>query len=99
MLRSHRCNELCFAAHGDLTVDEGAVDVELIYQLTGQRIDYGGGWGRVVGEGEGGGGGQAGRGRGVTERDVETYEQLRDLYWWYCKMDVYQSFLGGTRPL
>ncbi|KAK4678072.1 hypothetical protein QC764_304320 [Podospora pseudoanserina] len=32
------------------------------------------------------------------KRDVEKYEQIRDLYWWYCKMDIYQSFLGGTRP-
>ncbi len=37
--------------------------------------------------------------RRYTERDVETYELLRDLYWWYCKMDVYQSFLGATRLL
>ncbi|KAK4238388.1 transcriptional regulatory protein moc3 [Achaetomium macrosporum] len=38
-----------------------------------------------------------GRPARLTQRDVETYEQLRDLYWWFCKMDVYQSFLGGTR--
>jgi len=34
-----------------------------------------------------------------TERDVEEYELVRDLFWWYCKMDVYQSFLGATRLL
>ncbi|KAK3905435.1 hypothetical protein C8A05DRAFT_12734 [Staphylotrichum tortipilum] len=78
---------------GDWGVGGGAeeVDGELIYALSGQRVDYGEGEGRVVGDGEGG--------SKTTERDVETYEQLRDLYWWYCKMDVYQSFLGGTRPL
>ncbi|KAM5348079.1 hypothetical protein ACJ41O_007903 [Fusarium nematophilum] len=32
----------------------------------------------------------------VTDRDIEQYENVRDLYWWYCKMDVYQSMLGGT---
>ena len=32
----------------------------------------------------------------TTERDVSNYENLRDLFWWYCKMDVYQSILGGT---
>ncbi|KAI0161666.1 hypothetical protein GGR52DRAFT_133325 [Hypoxylon sp. FL1284] len=32
-----------------------------------------------------------------TARDMENYEQLSDLFWWYCKMDVYQSILGGTR--
>jgi hypothetical protein len=34
-----------------------------------------------------------------TEADLENYEDLRDLYWWYCKMDVYQSILGGTKLL
>ncbi|KAI1386255.1 uncharacterized protein F4822DRAFT_310470 [Hypoxylon trugodes] len=32
-----------------------------------------------------------------TEKDKERYQQLSDLFWWYCKMDVYQSILGGTR--
>ncbi|KAI1767372.1 hypothetical protein GGR53DRAFT_463473 [Hypoxylon sp. FL1150] len=32
-----------------------------------------------------------------TSKDMERYEQLTDLFWWYCKMDVYQSILGGTR--
>ncbi|CAK7265120.1 hypothetical protein SEPCBS119000_001345 [Sporothrix epigloea] len=31
-----------------------------------------------------------------TEKDIETYELVADLFWWYCKMDVYQSILGGT---
>lgn len=35
----------------------------------------------------------------ITLKDVETYEKLSDLFWWYGKMDVYQSILGGTRPL
>ncbi|KAI0206336.1 hypothetical protein F4808DRAFT_115558 [Astrocystis sublimbata] len=33
-----------------------------------------------------------------TNKDMERYEQLSDLFWWYCKMDVYQSILGGTCP-
>ncbi|KAF7559655.1 hypothetical protein G7046_g4488 [Stylonectria norvegica] len=33
----------------------------------------------------------------TTDRDIEQFENLRDLYWWYCKMDVYQGILGGTR--
>lgn len=33
----------------------------------------------------------------LTEKDIDHYETLSDLYWWYCKMDVYQSVLGGTR--
>ncbi|OAA59555.1 c6 zinc finger domain containing protein [Niveomyces insectorum RCEF 264] len=31
-----------------------------------------------------------------TEKDIETYELISDVFWWYCKMDVYQSILGGT---
>ncbi|KAH6659703.1 hypothetical protein BKA67DRAFT_25187 [Truncatella angustata] len=33
----------------------------------------------------------------LTEKDIDLYETLSDLYWWYLKMDVYQSVLGGTR--
>ncbi|RYO94110.1 hypothetical protein DL763_004178 [Monosporascus cannonballus] len=35
----------------------------------------------------------------LTAKDIETYERLSDLFWWYAKMDVYQSILGGTRLL
>ncbi|KJZ79919.1 hypothetical protein HIM_00633 [Hirsutella minnesotensis 3608] len=33
----------------------------------------------------------------VTDKDLEQYDTLRDLFWWYAKMDVYQSILGGTK--
>ncbi|KAG9241931.1 hypothetical protein BJ878DRAFT_202247 [Calycina marina] len=32
-----------------------------------------------------------------TKRDLEIYENQRDLFWWYCKQDVYQSILGGGK--
>lgn len=35
----------------------------------------------------------------ITEKDIDLYETLSDLFWWYCKMDVYQSVLGGTTLL
>lgn len=35
----------------------------------------------------------------VSEKEIQTYETFRDLFWWYCKMDVYQSILGATRLL
>ncbi|KAL2189548.1 fungal transcriptional regulatory-like protein [Thermothelomyces heterothallicus CBS 203.75] len=91
LIRGHQCNETCFASHGDLSVDPGAVDTELIFQLSGQKVSYDTAQGHVIGDSTGP--------TRITERDVEKYEQMRDLYWWYCKMDVYQSFLGGTRPL
>lgn len=34
-----------------------------------------------------------------TERELEIYETQRDLFWWYCKQDVYQSILGGGKLL
>ena len=37
--------------------------------------------------------------RRFTDREAETYENLLDLYWWYIKMDVYQSTLGNTKLL
>ncbi|KAK1779139.1 hypothetical protein QBC45DRAFT_326623 [Copromyces sp. CBS 386.78] len=66
----------------DLTLYE--VDTELISQLMGRKVTYD--------DPE-----VASKKRPYTEKDIETYQQLRDLYWWYCKMDVYQSILGGTR--
>lgn len=38
-------------------------------------------------------------GKEYTERDLEIYETQRDLFWWYCKQDTYQSILGGGRLL
>lgn len=35
----------------------------------------------------------------TTEKDIDNYDILRDLFWWYAKMDVYQSMLGGTKLL
>ncbi|KAK4100844.1 hypothetical protein N658DRAFT_84975 [Parathielavia hyrcaniae] len=88
-MRDHQCSELCFASHGDLSLAAGAVDTDLIFQLAAQKVNYDTPQGRVVGD--------PSRSSRLTERDVERYGHLCDLYWWYCKMDVYQSILGGTR--
>lgn len=37
--------------------------------------------------------------RVYTQRELETYETLRDLFWWYCKQDAFQSILSGNRLL
>lgn len=34
-----------------------------------------------------------------SPKEMETYECQRDLWWWFCKQDVYQSILGGNRLL
>ncbi|ROV91661.1 hypothetical protein VMCG_09226 [Cytospora schulzeri] len=35
--------------------------------------------------------------RRCTDRDLENFELMMDLYWWFCKMDVYQSTLGASK--
>jgi hypothetical protein len=37
--------------------------------------------------------------REYSQRELDDYELQRDLYWWYCKQDAYQSILGGGRLL
>jgi len=37
--------------------------------------------------------------RQYSEKDIETFETQRDLFWWYCKQDAYQGILGGGRLL
>lgn len=68
------------------------VDMELLSKITGTPVSYED-YGYVFGDVH------QPSSRWHTERDVESYEHLCDLYWWYCKMDVYQSILGGTRLL
>ena len=69
------------------------LDVDLLSQLTGKALtleDYGQPHDQPA---------IAGPRKFYTDRDIENYEHLRDLYWWYAKMDVYQSILGGTKLL
>ncbi|KAK4231306.1 fungal transcriptional regulatory-like protein [Podospora fimiseda] len=82
---NHQCNEACYGTHHDHLTDPDEVDNDFIHEITGQTVD----WGSYSPESDS-------RASKLTERDVEHYNQLRDLYWWYCKMDVIQSFLGGT---
>ena len=35
----------------------------------------------------------------VSSQEMETFENTSDLLWWYYKMDIYQTMLGGTRQL
>lgn len=34
-----------------------------------------------------------------TEKDVEEYRIRSDLFWWYCKQDLYQSMVSGNSLL
>lgn len=77
---------------GALPSDPNGLDYGLMTTITGFRVtpdDYCLGDAQVLGQ----------RYTNVTDKDIETFENLRDLFWWYCKMDVYQSMLGGTKLL
>lgn len=34
-----------------------------------------------------------------SHRELEIYENQRDLFWWFAKQDVIQSILSGNKPL
>jgi hypothetical protein len=74
---------------GDFT----GINAGLISQITGRTVSYEE-FGHIYNDD-----GQKKSTRNYTERDIETYEHISDLYWWYCKMDVYQSILGATSLL
>ena len=68
------------------------LDYNLLSTITGMRVsaeDYGLRDGQILDE----------ECLCTTDKDIENYDLLRDLYWLYCKMDVYQSILGGTKLL
>ena len=75
--------------HTSFSVSDMDVDTGFLSQLTGRTVSYddGGAYGARTSQ------------RQYTDRDIENFENLRDLYWWYCKMDVYQSVLGGAKVL
>ncbi|EFY93488.1 C6 finger domain protein, putative [Metarhizium acridum CQMa 102] len=70
--------------------DPADLDYGLLSTITGHRVtaeDYGLQEGQLLDE----------ECLWTTDKDIETYDMLRDLFWWYAKMDVYQSMLGGTK--
>lgn len=68
------------------------VDEDFISGITGQKLDEGQ-QGSVINEQE------TEKSHIHTDRDIEIYENQRDLFWWYCKQDVYQSILSGDKLL
>lgn len=85
----HQCDAFCQPQHDISEHDPDWLDVNLIAQITGKRVKFGD-TGYVVDDTH-----QPST-RQYTERDIESFEHIRDLYWWYCKMDVYQAILGAT---
>ncbi|RXG48675.1 hypothetical protein VDGE_08992 [Verticillium dahliae] len=65
-------------------IDLDDLDLGFLSEITGQNVDYEEG--------------TTLSGLYYTDRDIEQYEHLRDLFWWYSKMDVYQGLLSGGKP-
>jgi hypothetical protein len=72
-------------------VDE--VDENIVGIMMGRKVQYDQ-YGQILDDDK-----DEGWTREYTERDLEIYETQRDLFWWYCKQDAYQSILGGGRLL
>ena len=70
------------------------VDENIVGMLMGKKLRYDQ-FGRIMDEDAP----DDGPSRIYTQRELEIYETQRDLFWWYCKQDVYQSILGGGRLL
>jgi hypothetical protein len=70
------------------------VDENIVGMLMGKRLRYDQ-YGRIMDDDVQ----DDSSGRTYTQRELEIYETQRDLFWWYCKQDVYQSILGGGRLL
>lgn len=70
--------------------DIADIDLGLVKRLSGKPMNF------VDGRSE-----SAARSktRHCTDRDIESFEHMMDLYWWFCKMDVYQSTLGASKLL
>lgn len=70
------------------------VDEDIVGTLMGRKVSYDE-YGQIIDDGR-----NAGTwGKQYTDRDLEIYETQRDLFWWYCKQDTYQSILGGGKLL
>lgn len=67
------------------------IDEDLVSTIMGWRIRYGE-LGRVIDSS-----GSADPGiKPLTAKDLETYRIQSDLFWWYCKQDVYQSMVSAN---
>jgi hypothetical protein len=67
-------------------------DAGLVSTIVGKHVDYDD-FGRVFEEGSN----QSDTRKGPPERfDLQNYETLQDLYWWYCRQDMIQSVVSGN---
>ena len=68
------------------------IDEELISNFTGFHIRYDHQWQPNAPQ-------QIYADSDFTTKDVEDYKVRSDLYWWYCKQDIFQGMVSGNRLL
>ncbi|KAK4984888.1 hypothetical protein LTR66_008349 [Elasticomyces elasticus] len=76
----------------DVLLDEiPGIDEGVVSTLIGRKLRYDD-FDRIIDESQ-----RDRASRSIPEPlDIEKYETLKDLYWWYCKQDVYQSLISGN---
>ncbi|KAL1969884.1 hypothetical protein VTN77DRAFT_7393 [Rasamsonia byssochlamydoides] len=70
---------------------EADINEELIGALMGKAVNYDQ-FGQVESEGQ-----RLGGKKHFTRKDIENFRIQCDLYWWYCKQDLFQSMVSGNR--
>ncbi|KAI9779241.1 MAG: hypothetical protein M1839_007493 [Geoglossum umbratile] len=76
---------------------ESGINEHLISKLMGRSVPSDNS-GRVAGEKIGAGYADY-RQKTYTVKELEDFQVRQDLFWWYCKQDVFQSILSGNRLL
>ncbi|KAF4126757.1 Fungal Zn(2)-Cys(6) binuclear cluster domain [Geosmithia morbida] len=79
------------AIGGPLPKDPNMLDFEFLSTITGFHVvaeDFGLGEDDIL----------RNIGASTTEKEADEFENLRDLVWWFCKLDAYQAILGGAKP-
>ncbi len=61
------------------------VDERVVSEMAGKEVRYDD-YGHIVTQ----------RSKKPPELDLNRFEILRDLYWWYLKQDAYQSIVSGN---
>ncbi|KAK2735790.1 hypothetical protein FQN57_001128 [Myotisia sp. PD_48] len=69
---------------------ESCIDTEMISTIMGRAVNYDE-VGEVVNED-----GQSNPPRELTAKDIDDFRIKSDLYWWYCKQDLFQCMISGN---
>lgn len=78
----------------DLVLEDDTVDENLVSMIMGSKTSYNQS-SRVLEENEV----LSAYVKPLSSKEMENFETQGDLFWWYCKQDMYQSMVSGNRLL